>query len=448
MKRYLNPKERKRRRQNRIIIGLSILVVLLGAFAASVVYFERHYPFNTSLYGTDVSLEEKRPVLTKPMNETYRLIGPFSDSPLEFNLRDFGGEYEIQVRQFPEGLTWIRDSLTGLKLEGEVTERFDRQALSNWVQENLHRVQGDTAPRNATLTREGSEVRIEPEVPGNILADEEALVTAVLTMVDEARTELNVADFYTKAAITSADLEAEAAALNTYKIQIPELNKTISSDEISTMLDDNFQPVLTEVQSYVWGLANTHDTYDKVRNHTTILGDKVQLEPGIYGWRTDVDATVERLMALLKNREPGPLNIAYQSTARARGEDDIGPYYIEISLEKQHLWLVSNGEVLLDYAVVTGLPTPERETDKGVGEVWSKEYERLLVGEDYRIPVEYWMPFNWNHQGMHSASWFTAADMKDDTYTYSGSHGCVNMLREDVYELYQTVEVGTPVLIY
>lgn len=26
MKRYLNPKERKRRRQNRIIIGLSILV--------------------------------------------------------------------------------------------------------------------------------------------------------------------------------------------------------------------------------------------------------------------------------------------------------------------------------------------------------------------------------------------------------------------------------------
>lgn len=448
MKRYLNPHERKKRRQNRIIIALSILVLLLGAFAASVVYFERHYPFNTTLYGADISLEEKKGVLTKPMDEAYRLIGPFTDSPLEFNLKDFGGEYEIRVDEHPRGLTWIRDSLKGLELKGEVTERFDREALSHWVHDNLSKIQGNSKPQNATLLREGNTYRIEPEVPGNILANPDDFVSAVLTMVDEAQTELNVEDFYARAEITAADLEAEAEVLNTYEIQIPELNQTITSEEITSMLDDNFEPILGQVQAYVWELAETHDTYDKVRNHTTILGEKVQLEPGIYGWRTDVDTTVERLMNLLRNRELGPLEIAYQTTARVRGEDDIGPYYIEISLEKQHLWLVSDGEILLDYAVVTGLPTPERETDKGVGEVWSKEYERLLVGEDYEIPVEYWMPFNWNHQGMHSASWFTPADMKDDTYTYRGSHGCVNMLREEVFELYQTVDVGTPVLIY
>lgn len=448
MSEYLNPRERKRRRQNRLILFLSILVLCLGAFAFSVVYFERHFPFNTSIYGADVSLEEKREVLTRPMDETYRLTGPFPESPIEFNLRDFGGEYEIRVENYPRGLNWIRDSLRGLKLQGEVTQRYDREALSQWVKENLPRVQGNLEPTDATLVRGGEDYLIEPEVPGNIVGNPDAFVASVLTLVDEAQTDIDVTDYYRKANITASDLEAELNQLRTLEILIPELDVSISSNEITSMLDENFRPVLHEVQAYVWGLASKYDTYDKVRHHTTVQGEKVLLEPGIYGWRTDVDTTTERLMTLLESREPGSLEIAYQSTARARGEDDIGPYYIEISLEKQHLWLISDGQVLLDYAVVTGLPTPERETDKGVGEVWSKEYERVLIGDDYRIPVEYWMPFNWNHQGMHSASWFTAEDMKADTYTYRGSHGCVNMLREEVYELYQTVEVGTPVLVY
>ena len=312
----------------------------------------------------------------------------------------------------------------------------------------MPRLQGTTQPKDAEIVLKDKEYIVEPEVEGDVIAEPQAIVDAVLKMVHYAEPSLDVTPFYAQPQVRAEDLADEAYRLNHFSIEIPELNETLENASIQKMLDDDGDPIYEAVESYVWSLANKYDTYDKVRPHTTVKGEHILLQPGIYGWRTDVGATTDRLIGLIKAYKPAKLEIVYQKTARQRGDDDIGPYYIEISIQDQHLWLVSDGQILQDYPVVTGLPTEERQTDKGVGEVWSKEYEKVLVGDDYRIPVEYWMPFNWKHEGMHSADWFTAADMKPDTYLTQGSHGCVNMLRDDVYTLYQTVSVGTPVLIY
>ena len=121
-----NPQDRKRHRQNVLIVILVIIALLLLLFAGSVVYFEHHFPFNTSLYGADLSLNPKEKVVHRPMDESYLLTGPFPEGQIEFNLRDFGGEYVITIDEMPDGMNWIGDSLRGVQLTGEVVEYLDQ----------------------------------------------------------------------------------------------------------------------------------------------------------------------------------------------------------------------------------------------------------------------------------------------------------------------------------
>lgn len=53
-----------------------------------------------------------------------------------------------------------------------------------------------------------------------------------------------------------------------------------------------------------------------------------------------------------------------------------------------------------------------------------KQKNAVLKGENYRTPVNYWMPFN-NGIGMHDAKW--RSSFGGAIYKTSGSHGCINL---------------------
>ena len=54
------------------------------------------------------------------------------------------------------------------------------------------------------------------------------------------------------------------------------------------------------------------------------------------------------------------------------------------------------------------------------------------------------MPFTWDGQGLHDASW--RSSFGGSIYSYNGSHGCVNLPVSFASQLYEEAKTGTPVI--
>ncbi|MCH5166340.1 MAG: L,D-transpeptidase [Erysipelotrichales bacterium] len=133
--------------------------------------------------------------------------------------------------------------------------------------------------------------------------------------------------------------------------------------------------------------------------------------------------------------------------------------FIVVDISDQRLILYKDNGVYKMYPVVTGLPTKDRATSQGLFEIYNITYNRDLIGQNdsYHYWIDIMMKFHGN-EGFHNANYRTnengksygsrhTYDFGGDTYTYNGSHGCVNMIYEDVMELSEYVGNGTAVLI-
>ena len=116
--------------------------------------------------------------------------------------------------------------------------------------------------------------------------------------------------------------------------------------------------------------------------------------------------------------------------------------YIEVSISNQTLNYYESGELILTSPVVTGI---NNGTPTGNYKVLNKATNVNLKGADYVSHVNYWIAFIGSSYGMHDASW--RSTFGGNIYKYNGSHGCVNMPYYKVQELYNLVEIGTPVYI-
>jgi lipoprotein-anchoring transpeptidase ErfK/SrfK len=94
---------------------------------------------------------------------------------------------------------------------------------------------------------------------------------------------------------------------------------------------------------------------------------------------------------------------------------------------------------------VTGNTSLGRGTPQKVCYVYYKQRNRVLRGEDYETPVSYWMAV-YGNIGIHDASW--RSKFGGSIYKSSGSHGCINTPTNIVSQMYDMVEVGTPVIIF
>jgi lipoprotein-anchoring transpeptidase ErfK/SrfK len=119
---------------------------------------------------------------------------------------------------------------------------------------------------------------------------------------------------------------------------------------------------------------------------------------------------------------------------------------VEICISKQEMWCYEDGNLIVDTPVVTGNPNKGNATPSGgVWAVDNKQRNATLVGEGYSAPVDYWIPFNGN-VGIHDLQ--TRAYFGGTIYLTNGSHGCVNTPYDAVQLIYNTISVGTPVIVY
>lgn len=118
--------------------------------------------------------------------------------------------------------------------------------------------------------------------------------------------------------------------------------------------------------------------------------------------------------------------------------------FVEISIDEQKLWLFKNNTLVLETAIVTGDTKKGRDTPKGNYNVKYKARNVVLRGRDYASFVSFWMPF-YGGYGLHDANW--RRSFGGTIYTRSGSHGCVNMPTKVAPLVFNTVKVGTPVIV-
>ena len=127
---------------------------------------------------------------------------------------------------------------------------------------------------------------------------------------------------------------------------------------------------------------------------------------------------------------------------------------IILNIKKQNLKLYKSGVKTLDTSVITGLKG-KHDTPTGHYQinVQNKQTARTLRGTNddgsrYRAYVDYWMPFITDRGiGFHDASWRAIDDYTTETYLSNGSHGCVNMQKEDAKILYESIDKTIDVLV-
>ena len=117
--------------------------------------------------------------------------------------------------------------------------------------------------------------------------------------------------------------------------------------------------------------------------------------------------------------------------------------YVVVSISNQTLTYYEYGEVVLISPVVTGI---NNGTPTGSFKVLNKSRNVTLKGADYESFVNYWIAFKGYSYGLHDASW--RSNFGGTIYKYNGSHGCVNMPYYKVQQLYNMIDIGTPVYIY
>ncbi|WP_026835897.1 L,D-transpeptidase family protein [Eubacterium xylanophilum] len=337
-----------------------------------------------------------------------------------------------------------------------VDSGMDLDAVKYIVENNVP--QGEKKPKNAYYDKG---FNLIPEKKGDIV-DNDKLAGDILTqLAGNDSASINLDDYYKEAKITteSKEIKKIGKAINRYEdmritykfgkqkevLDWTKLKKHVKyKKKKAKLVIDKKWP-----EQFVKHLAKKYNTFGKTRKFKTTKDGVKKIHGGILGWWIDEPATVTKLNKLLRKGKSKTVEPVYKNQAVKHGKDDIGDTYVEVSISRQHCWFYKKGKLKMQSNVVSGLDTPARRTTKGAHRIYAMQRERYLgtmAVQGYHTLVHYWMPFNWDGQGLHDATW--RGRFGGNIYRYSGSHGCVNLPYSFARELYSKVKVGTPVIVY
>ncbi len=227
----------------------------------------------------------------------------------------------------------------------------------------------------------------------------------------------------------------------------------LTASEISSWVsfpEEEHALILSEesLTSYVQGLADEYNTVGMPREFTTTAGETITITEGSYGWKMNVEDTVERLREAICQNGSVTMEAVWDSTGAILTEEkeDMIDSYIEVDLTNQKVWLYKDGQLLIESDCVSGTYQDEsRRTPAGIYSIFYKQSPAVLTGPDYSSPVTYWMAFNGNI-GLHDASW--RYEFGGEIFQYSGSHGCINLPYSVAETLYENTAIGSIVVLY
>lgn len=462
------------------VIVLCGLLALLGFALALGRYYRGSFPANTwinGIYCTGMTPEDVNAELMKQPCDMELVIrslvgGEERETVLPGEEIGLSADYSAALENYlskSAGLAWLGHLRTPVQAQVKPSSyRFDEEKLRQRF-EGLDFVQEEErTPVHSRLSysaeegyvfQEGNPVRLDLDKAYAYIGD---CLRAGRVYVD-----LEGGQCYTKLEEDEADKKRKRLAqelegfrqthdfcydMGDAMIEMePILQGFLERDrEGCPVLDGENRFVVDEaaVRDWVDGLAEKYDTVGKNLEFQSTRGDVVSVPYVTYGTKLDAEAEVDYLMAVLSGeKEPEARHVpAYRQKGFARGVNDVGSTFIEVDMTEQHLYYYVEGELVFETDVVTGKTADKRRgTPEGVNFVYAKQRNRTLRGEDYASFVKYWMPVVEN-VGLHDADW--RRKFGGEIYKKNGSHGCINLPPDVTKELYDMVEVGTPVVTF
>lgn len=444
------------------IISGVLLLCLVGLFLFnSREYFSDQFGRKTFISNTDVSsmtVDEAVAVMNASQGFTVEFSrdGKTQDVDIsEAVTREFSKDEVVECK---ENVTFF-EYLSGREKDFQVkpdNSVVDEQKLKEILDREL--------PEETTKTRDAyldEDFQLVPEVQGDEVDLDELVYDIKEGVSTGLKLDYKLEDYYVQPKFTkesenivSAVKDVDAYRTMTVTYQFGDEDEVIGWDKIKKYLEYNPDTaVLTLktkwVRNYVQNLAKKYNTYGKTRKFKTTKDGTVKIQGGIMGWWINEDDTVKQLKKILKKKKTKTVEPVYRNVAAQHGEDDIGDTYVEISIKRQHLWFYKDGKLKMQSDIVTGKLTKDRKTTVGVHRIYGKQKDRYLgtmAVQGYRSFVHYWMPFNWDGQGLHDATWRNK--FGGNIYKTGGSHGCVNLPYSFAGKLYDQVTIGTPVVVY
>ncbi len=305
-------------------------------------------------------------------------------------------------------------------------------------------------------SEDGGGFMIVPEVSGTDL-NMEKLIPAVRDAFASGQSFLNLQEkgCYNEVTVHATDealvslLEAMNQCGNmTITYRFGDASEVLTGDVISTWITGTDGASVTvdpaQAAAYVKMLADKYDTAGKPHVFRTASGQDVTVT-GPYGWKIDQAAETNALIAAIQTCQSSEREPIYSQTAASRSGNDYGMTYVEVDLGNQHLYLVENGQCILDTPFVSGNVSKGWTTPPGIFGLYYKQKDKVLRGEDYATPVKYWMPFN-GGIGLHDADW--RSSFGGDIYKTGGSHGCINLPPAKAAIVYEHVYKNMPIICH
>lgn len=321
-------------------------------------------------------------------------------------------------------------------------------------------------PVNAAILKGDSGYYLRESSDGNRL-DVQKVISLTVDSVNNMGQEINLEKegCYKKAQVRTDNeaLQKQIAALD--KIQNVKLDISLEGGVFVPLDNSTFLDWITydpnsgtagingeSLKNYVAGLAAQYDTWGTQRQFHTTGGDVVTVggDPmDSYGFKLNQEGTVERIRTALLSGTSQTVegDFDHYGLTRDSVNEDIGNTYIEISIQRQHMWYYVDGVLQVDTDVVTGkYSDPSRRTPSGVFGVLDKLRDHTMSGSYGSSFCHYCIAFNWDGICIHDSSW--RSSYGGSIYIDSGSHGCVNTPIDKVRQIYDQVHLNTPIVIY
>lgn len=462
-------KHKKSKTTKVVAIVLAVLFVLVaGGYTYRSTYYSDHFLPNTKIDKIDISnktVAEANELLHEQYASQEFTIAEKNSEWKKINLAQFGLQTDFtkelkalkeDQNQWSWGMAYVsaaeNSELTELSVDQ--TRLTKEVAAVKGELDELNKTRTQT--QDATLNKSKTGFAITPEVVGDAI-DTETFAKDLTKAITTGEKQLDLSAYQKKPTITKSDakLNEEMNSLNkiaqttaNYSIngevfQIPSatIMDWLSYKDGATTIDE------VKVRAYVTELGAKYNTSTNSSTfHSTKRGE-VTVPAGTLSWTIQPDEETAALITALKAGEDFTRTPIVQGSTNADAPL-FSKTYIEVDLENQHMWYYKDGKVALETDIVSGKPTTKTPT--GVFYVWNKERNATLKGTNddgskYESPVDYWMPINWTGVGIHDSAW--QPEYGGELWKTRGSHGCVNTPPGVMKTLFETVEVGTPVIV-
>ena len=223
--------------------------------------------------------------------------------------------------------------------------------------------------------------------------------------------------------------------------------------EYGLVVTSDGKPIISEakVYDYIKSLSDTYDTtwamnrYRSGESTDIILCETSKANNPVI----DVKEEFNHFKQMLLDgsfKEDKCVDFILSKDAKVyNASEQLGNTYIEVNMKEQMLYYFVDGVLCMNMPVVTGNVNRGRGTPAGIYKIYNKRYHTYLRGADYVSYVNYWLGV-YKGVGIHDANW--RSKFGGDIFKRDGSHGCINCPIDSVSQLWEIVEIGTPVILH